>query len=123
MARCRPAETDRSYHDSARRPLSPNSEVTLSGYVNSRVQRGTEASLREAALLSPTHAPAHALLAQRRLRADPSDSPSGLAEADWHSRYAASLAPADPRVQSIRATVLRSMPTHTNRESQGRGAR
>jgi WD40 repeat protein/tRNA A-37 threonylcarbamoyl transferase component Bud32/tetratricopeptide (TPR) repeat protein len=83
--------------DSPTRAISPSSPVSLTEYVQGRIQDDTFESLKEAAALSPTNALAQAKLTLAELT-NKGEEPRQMARADWQTRRASQLAPGDPEV-------------------------
>lgn len=89
----------------ADRPLSPNTHFTADDYAALLLSGKNVERLQEAVLLAPTNPQAHARLARALIAEAGPDATQSLRAADWHSRYAEALAPADPMVGEIRETV------------------
>jgi WD40 repeat protein len=100
------------FEDSASRTVSPSSDVTVPEYVRRRIEENTLESLREATLLCATNALAFARLAESLTTSQRSGSHKRRAfpeDAEWFSRYATNLAPADPEVLRIRESVVQKL--------------
>ncbi len=94
------------FADRSTRTISPNSPVTLPDYVQRRIDENTFESLDDAVRLDPTNGLALARLALQVLKQDPARNPRQAGEADWLSRRALALAPADDEVVRTRRAVL-----------------
>lgn len=99
------------FADSATRTISPSARLTVPDYVTLRVGDRTRESIHEAARVSSTNAMAIALLAKIFAGSQPPVAPGTYEDADWLSRYAATLAPDDTKVQEIRAAVMEKLRT------------
>ena len=98
------------FAEPAGRTISPFSSITLADYVQHRIEENTLESLQEAVRLSPTNALALAKLARLVLSQPSAENPRRIGEADFLSRRAVELAPADPEVARLRAEVIAGLP-------------
>ena len=111
------------FADRTTRTISPFQSETVPEYVQRRIEDDTRESLREATLLSAANALAFARYAENLstvqkagpYRADPIPE-----DAEWFSRYATNLAPNDPEILQIRASVMEQL---GRAESDRRAAR
>jgi dipeptidyl aminopeptidase/acylaminoacyl peptidase len=97
------------FADSATRTISPSSNVTVPEYVRRRIEENTRESLQEATLLSSTNAMAFARLAQQLVAPSHVVRTEAWNDADWFSRYATNLAPADPEIRQIRESIVQRL--------------
>ena len=95
--------------DRGTRAISPLSSVTVSGYVQRRIEENTLESLQEAVRLSPTNGLALARYATQLLAQSDQDNPRRLAEADFFSERAVQLTPQDSEVMRSRTELERRL--------------
>lgn len=91
--------------NSDNRTISPRARITVKEFAQRKVESGTVESLRQALLLMPTNAVAHARLAQLLSSDELAASSRMASSAAWHIAYAASLAPADGDLLAIRKAI------------------
>jgi hypothetical protein len=99
------------FGDSARRSISPSSDMTVPEYVQRRIEDNTRESLQEATLLCATNALAFGRLAAKlsTSRSGPHKARTVPEDADWFSRYATNLVPNDPEIRQIRESVVKKL--------------
>jgi len=95
------------------RPISPFSDLTVTDRVNNRIKEGRLDDLRDAMLVDPANArlAAHFGLALANFaiaeKTDPDDARRARAEADTQTQRAVKLAPADDKVKTLRADIVK----------------
>jgi len=97
------------FDEPATRNISPFSTMTVTEYVQRRVEENTLAGLKEAVTLSPANGLALARLARALLAANQDHRPDEIAEADKDSLLATSAAPNEAETWWARAEVLERM--------------
>ena len=93
------------FDDTPARKISPSAPLTTEEYISRRLEENTLDALHEAVRLSPTNALALAKLARLILSQPAAENPRRIGEADFLSRRAVQLAPADEEVAALRAEV------------------
>jgi hypothetical protein len=109
-----------SVADRRRRPISPFSQVTVSEWLENRINEGTVEGLRAAMQVDPANARVTAYLGRRladqalKQGSDPDEARRARGEADFLTSRAIRLAPDSDEVKKLRDEVVKLLQLKTN---------
>jgi hypothetical protein len=109
-----------SVSDRRSRTISPFSQITVSEWLENRIQEGTIEGLRSALRVDPANACVTAHLGRRladlalKQGSDPDEARRARAEADFLTRRAQKLAPHNEEVKKLRDEVVKLLKPEMN---------